>query len=294
MRPIVIGLVALVGCTFDPVRQPTAYEESGSIGGDDESGDAESTSPVSDEESSGASPTTVDPGSEAEGGEVSSSDDGGVGDTAGPQCKPAKEMCTDTAECCVDQGLACDVTTLGTVCCGLDGASCDTPNGEDCCGNRLCVGGLCMAPDAIPPFEAPFPCGESWTYSHHDQEVRRALDFIDDAGGTDGAPVLAALAGVATQHYQEGGAGNYIAIDHWGGWTTYYFHLQAFSVDDGTWVEQGTEVGLVGSTGASSGPHLHFEELRDGEGQDIWLDGVLLAPYPGTYGQASVVSQNCP
>lgn len=212
----------------------------------------------------------------------------------GGQCLAATEPCDDPSDCCPDQGLTCDNTTLGMVCCGLDGTPCVTPNGEDCCGDRLCVAGTCLSPGATPPFRAPYPCGQSWTYSHHNAEVRRALDFVDNGGNTNGAPVLAALAGVATRHYQEGGAGNYIVIDHGGGWTTYYFHLQAFSVDDGTYVQQGQEVGLVGSTGASSGPHIHFEELFFGEGKDIWLDGQALTPYPGTYGQKSHVSQNCP
>ena len=151
----------------------------------------------------------------------------------------------------------------------------------------------CTAPDAAPSFQAPFPCGESWTYSHHSAEVRRALDFVRDEGVTNGAPVLAAAAGIATRHDQPGGAGQYIAIEHGGGWKTYYFHLQAYSVADGTQVTQGQEVGLVGSTGASSGPHLHFEQLKDGVGQDIVLDDQPLAPYPGSYGQKSVVSNNC-
>ena len=210
------------------------------------------------------------------------------------QCLAATEPCADPSECCVDQGLTCATTTLGQVCCGLEGTGCATPNGEDCCGDLLCIAGTCLSPGAMPPFKSPYPCGQSWTYSHHDQEVRRALDFVDNGGNTDNAPVLAALDGVATRHYQEGGAGNYIVIEHGGGWKTYYFHLQAYSVEDGTFVTTGQEVGRVGSTGASSGPHIHFEELYNGEGKDIWLDGQALAPYPGTYGQKSLTSQNCP
>jgi hypothetical protein len=210
------------------------------------------------------------------------------------QCLAATQPCTDPSECCVDDGLTCDTTTLGQVCCGLEGTGCVTPNGEDCCGDLLCVAGTCLSPGATPPFKAPYPCGQSWTYSHHDAEVRRALDFVDNGGNTDNAPVLAALDGVATRHYQDGGAGNYIVIEHGGGWKTYYFHLQSYSVEDGTFVTTGQEVGRVGSTGASSGPHIHFEELYFDEGKDIWLDGQLLAPYPGVYGEKSLTSQNCP
>ncbi|MCY1061153.1 M23 family metallopeptidase [Nannocystis sp. SCPEA4] len=257
------------------------------------------TAPTTSGSTSGttdAEPTTTADLSTTASSAVSSSEtssSGAIPDLPG-QCLGATEPCTDASECCADAGLTCSTTTLGMVCCGLEGAACGTPNGEDCCGDQLCVGGTCIAPDTVPHFQAPYPCGQSWTYSHHDAEVRRALDFIDNGGNTDGAPAIAALAGVATRHYQEGGAGNYIVIDHWGGWQTYYFHLQAFSVEDGTYVQQGQEVGLVGSTGASSGPHMHFEELRNGEGKDIWLNGQLLAPYPGEYFQQSHTSANCP
>ncbi len=212
----------------------------------------------------------------------------------GVQCLAATDPCVDASQCCAVPGLTCANTTLGQVCCGVEGTGCVTPNGEDCCGDLLCVAGTCLSPGGTPPFKSPYPCGQSWTYSHHDMEVRRALDFIDNGGNTNNAPVLAALDGVATRKYQEGGAGNYIVIDHGGGWTTYYFHLQSYSVEDGAVVTTGQEVGRVGSTGASSGPHLHFEELYYGEGKDIWLDGEAFAPYPGSYGQSSHTSQNCP
>src|SRR5689334_15131648 len=65
---------------------------------------------------------------------------------------------------------------------------------------------------ARPNFQAPFPCGQSWTYSHHSAEVRRALDFVKNGGGTSGQPQLASAAGYATQHVQASGAGNYIKI----------------------------------------------------------------------------------
>ncbi|NUO58113.1 MAG: M23 family metallopeptidase, partial [Hamadaea sp.] len=147
---------------------------------------------------------------------------------------------------------------------------------------------------AAPNFKAPFPCGQTWTYSHHDGEVRQALDFVRaDGGVTNGTPVLASAAGVAHRYYQSGGAGNYIAIDHGGGWTTYYFHLSAYSVPDGAYVNQGQEIGLTGSTGNSSGPHIHYEQLLNGVGQIIAINGQSLAPYPGSYSQKYLTSDNC-
>ncbi|GAA1896900.1 hypothetical protein GCM10009716_03670 [Streptomyces sodiiphilus] len=143
-----------------------------------------------------------------------------------------------------------------------------------------------------PVFKAPFACGQTWTYSHHSAEVRRALDFIrSDGGTTAGSPVLASAAGTATRHYQAGGAGNYIIIDHGGGWRTYYFHLAAFSVANGQHVSQGQQIGTTGSTGNSSGAHIHYEQLLNGVGQTIRINGQTL-PYPSSYGQRHLTSDN--
>jgi hypothetical protein len=266
------------------------------------SASAPTTAPA--EGSSGAGPTTsggssgaVDPtGLDPSTSEASGATSLITGPTPDlpPQCRVATEPCEQASDCCVDAGLTCDQTTLGQVCCGLDGTPCSTPNGEDCCGDRLCVAGSCISPDAAPLFKAPYLCGQSWTYSHHDTEVRRALDFVNNGGETDGAPVLASLEGWATRHYEGDGAGNYVVIDHGGGWTTYYFHLQSFSVEDQTFVAQGQEIGLTGTTGQSSGPHIHYEQLQYGVGKDIQFDGQSLAPYPGQYGQLSHASTNCP
>jgi hypothetical protein len=233
-------------------------------------------------------------GSSGTGGGVGTGGSAGMPGSGGsaPACLEVTAPCNSTDQCCGE--LSCDTTTLGQVCCGNAGATCTTANGEDCCGALLCVSGVCVDPDQKPNFQAPFPCGQSWTYSHHSQEVRRALDFIDNSGATNNAPVLASAAGTATQHWEAGGAGNYIVVQHGGGWKTYYFHLQSFSVSDGQQVSQGQEVGRVGSTGASSGPHLHYEQLLDGVGKDIVLNGVELAPYPGSYGSKSATSANCP
>ncbi|WP_419994122.1 M23 family metallopeptidase [Streptomyces boninensis] len=155
--------------------------------------------------------------------------------------------------------------------------------------------GLAVAPtaQAAPEFKAPFPCGQKWTYSHHSAEVRLALDFVrSDGGATAGTPQLASAAGTATRHSQPGGAGNYISIDHGGGWKTYYFHLDSFLVADGTNVAQGQPIGTTGSTGNVSGPHIHYEQLHNGAGQTIHINGQSLAPYPGSYGQKHLTSDN--
>ena len=146
---------------------------------------------------------------------------------------------------------------------------------------------------AAPTVKAPFPCGQRWTYDHHPGEVRRALDFIRADGGTTvGTPVLASAGGTATRHVQPSGAGNYISIDHGGGWKTYYFHLSAFSVASGARVGQGQQVGVTGSTGNSTGAHIHYEQLLNGTGQTIRINGRSLAPYPGSYGSRQLTSDN--
>ncbi len=145
---------------------------------------------------------------------------------------------------------------------------------------------------AAPNFKAPFPCGQQWTYSHHSGEVRRALDFIrSDGGTTNGTPVLASAAGTAHRFSQPSGAGNYIAVEHGGGWKTYYFHLSAYSVAEGAQVAQGQQIGVTGSTGNSTGPHIHYEQLLNGVGQNIVINGSALS-YPGSYGSAFLTSDN--
>lgn len=160
-------------------------------------------------------------------------------------------------------------------------------------GGLLTVTATASPAAAAPNFKAPYACGQQWTYSHHSAEVRQALDFVrTDGGGTAGAPVLASAAGTAYRYSQPSGAGNYIAVEHGGGWKTYYFHLAAFSVADGAQVAQGQQIGTTGSTGNSSGAHIHYEQLYNGVGQTIVINGQSLAPYPGSYYSKYLTSDN--
>lgn len=79
-----------------------------------------------------------------------------------------------------------------------------------------------------------------------------------DIGAASGTPIYAAAGGtvvISTYHYS---AGNYILINHGGGVYTVYMHCSKLLVDVGDKVNQGDKIGLVGSTGYSTGPHLHF------------------------------------
>ena len=90
-----------------------------------------------------------------------------------------------------------------------------------------------------------------------------------------GTPVHAALDGVAHVVVSATGYGLHVVLDHGDGLTTLYGHLESVSVRDGDEVAAGDVIGLVGSTGNSTGPHLHFEVRRDGIPEDPALDVAL-------------------
>ena len=94
---------------------------------------------------------------------------------------------------------------------------------------------------------------------------------IDIAAGL-GAPVWAADAGVVTiaQGGWNGGYGNIVMIDHGNGWITVYGHLSQINVVPCQGVAQGQVIGLAGSTGNSTGPHLHFETRFNGGFVNPW------------------------
>ncbi len=86
---------------------------------------------------------------------------------------------------------------------------------------------------------------------------------IDIANST-GTTVSAADAGKVSFAASNGSYGNLIIIDHENGYQTYYAHLSKFSVKKGDRVYKGQKIGEVGSTGRSTGPHLHFEVRKNG------------------------------
>lgn len=118
---------------------------------------------------------------------------------------------------------------------------------------------------STPRFELPFPCGQVWagqTRTNH--SPANAVDFnrSDDLGDR----VVAAAAGTVSRVDNEGSVsyGRWIEIDHGAGYRTRYAHLSSQSVRTGQRVSAGQTIGTVGSTGGSSGPHLHYELIRNG------------------------------
>lgn len=97
----------------------------------------------------------------------------------------------------------------------------------------------------------------------------------DFAAGT-GTPVKAAMAGTVIFTGYNGAYGNQVQVEHADGTTTTYNHLSAITARRGQEVSGGSLLGKVGSTGRTSGPHLHFEVISpDGSFRDpiAWLNG---------------------
>ncbi|OKP95365.1 M23 family metallopeptidase [Paenibacillus sp. P46E] len=83
-----------------------------------------------------------------------------------------------------------------------------------------------------------------------------------DIAGSIGDPVYAAMDGVVTAAEQMGARGKYIIIKHDNGLESWYMHLNGMLVSPGTKVSKGQKIGLLGNTGRSTGPHLHFQVVK--------------------------------
>lgn len=97
-----------------------------------------------------------------------------------------------------------------------------------------------------------------------------------DLGAEYGAAVHAAAAGTVSAAGWDGGYGMKIDIDHGNGYQTWYAHLAKIDVQPGQYVHKGQTIGIVGSTGFSTGPHLHYQVMLNGAPVDPspYLTGV--------------------
>ncbi len=93
------------------------------------------------------------------------------------------------------------------------------------------------------------------------KDFHRGLDFA----GKNGSNVLSVASGVVTYSARRQGYGNIIEIEHGDGFITRYAHNQKNMVLVGDVVQKGQTIALLGSTGRSTGPHVHFEVVKDGK-----------------------------
>ncbi len=118
--------------------------------------------------------------------------------------------------------------------------------------------------DETDPYSMIWPLpGDHRTYSkfgYRKAPTKGASTYHQgwDIGGEFGAPIVATLAGTVKIAGYNASAGNYVKVEHQPGFMTVYCHLSKQLVSTGDYVKQGQTVGLCGSTGVSTAPHLHF------------------------------------
>lgn len=143
------------------------------------------------------------------------------------------------------------------------------------------VAGSTAKQNGLPPRELAWPicadqiAGFGWRVDPF--TGKRAFHGGDDFAAEFGAPVRAGAAGKVIAAERRGPYGNMIEIDHGKGLSTRYAQLQSIRVAPGDTVAQGQIVATVGSSGRSTGPHLHFEVWLDGA---VWNPAAFLPPKP--------------
>jgi murein DD-endopeptidase MepM/ murein hydrolase activator NlpD len=113
--------------------------------------------------------------------------------------------------------------------------------------------------EIVYPLSTPSPITSPFGWRTHPITGSRRFHAGVDIGAPMGAPVVAAASGTIVSAGWQGGYGKTITIQHNGIQQTLYGHLSEVFVQPGQTIERGTVIGRVGSTGNSTGPHLHFE-----------------------------------
>lgn len=130
----------------------------------------------------------------------------------------------------------------------------------------------------------PVDGGINATFGYRTNPFPEFHKGVDLAAGY-GTPVRSAAAGIVVSAAYDGGYGNKVVIDHGNGFQTWYCHLSRFDVSAGARVTKGELIANVGSTGESTGPHLHYQVMQNGVAIDPqpFLTGVpqrVLATLP--------------
>ena len=121
------------------------------------------------------------------------------------------------------------------------------------------------APDNA--FEMPFPCDQAWTGTTRSYHSPSSLSIDWNRPYDHGDPVMASAAGTVSiaDSYDNSGYGRWVKIAHAHNESTIYAHLSSLKVSRGQSVTAGQVIGYVGSTGRSTGSHLHYEILANGK-----------------------------
>lgn len=122
----------------------------------------------------------------------------------------------------------------------------------------------------IVPYRNSYRISSAFGYRFHPIHKRRIFhDGIDFATGVSGPGIFSTGDGVVEKiKYNFFGYGNEVVIDHGFGYKTRYAHMQKIMVNKGDVVIRGQQIGTVGNTGSSTGPHLHYEVLYRGKHVD--------------------------
>jgi murein DD-endopeptidase MepM/ murein hydrolase activator NlpD len=129
-------------------------------------------------------------------------------------------------------------------------------------------GGDRSHPALLYPLTTPAPITSRFGWRTHPLTGSRRFHSGLDIGAPSGAPAVATGAGTVISAGWNGGYGKAVIIQHSDTQQTLYGHLSEISVQAGQTVTPGTVIGLVGSTGNSTGPHLHFESRMPVDG--VW------------------------
>ncbi len=121
--------------------------------------------------------------------------------------------------------------------------------------------------DFVYPLSTPAPTSSPYGWRIHPLTGNRRFHAGQDLAAPSGTPIVAVANGRVVLANWHGGYGKAVIIEHNGRLQTLYGHMSEVFVQEGQEIKQGTVIGQVGSTGASSGPHLHFEtKLPTAEG----------------------------
>jgi murein DD-endopeptidase MepM/ murein hydrolase activator NlpD len=123
-----------------------------------------------------------------------------------------------------------------------------------------------MVPTQVPVSHAPIGSRFGWRIDPF--TGRHALHTGLDYEAVAGSPIVAAAGGMVVTAERHPDYGNMVEIDHGNGLVTRYGHASKLLVKKGDLIQRGQQIALVGSTGRSTGPHLHFEVLVQGVQQD--------------------------